>query len=415
MAHKFEDRSDRKRVDPGTVILPVLGAALLVFSIFIYRSSLSPQIVESPQQTQSESAEPIPMQELEVEVLPQQPQPIPEKTRKVRLMAVGDNLIHNTVYWSAEQDDGSYDFSRFYQTFSHVTAQYDICCINQETIFVNDAALYGNYPHFGSPTAVGDALVQAGFNVIECATNHCYDKVDAGIYDTVGFWKNNYPNVTVLGIHDSQEDADTVRVVEKDGIRIAMLNYTYGLNGHTPANTYMIDVLDEEKCAHDIARAEAVSDFVVVFVHWGTEDSSTPDEQQIAWAKFFAAHNVDAVIGAHSHLVQPMDVFLTADGKEMPCFYSLGNFLSHQMSAEKMLGGMARLSFIKDGDDCFVEDYKLFGTVNFLSHNDEGGMWNYEPMLLSDYTEQMAARHRFAETTVEYMNELFKKESALSQ
>lgn len=428
MAGKFENFKTEKRIHISSIVLPILGAMLLCFSILIYRGSLktpsapepvlSGQPIEQPTElsaVEQESAAPRP---LDVELIESpvselsEPEAVPAAS-SVRLMAVGDDLIHNTVYWSAELDDGSYDFTPFYETFSEITAQYDLCCVNQETILVNDPALYDNYPHFGTPTAVGDALVKAGFNVIEGATNHCYDKLDTGVLNTVGFWRDEHPGVVLLGLHDSQEDADTIRVLNRNGIRIALLNYTYGLNGQYPGKTYMIDILNEEKCAADIESARSLADFVIVFVHWGTEDSFLPDEQQKTWARFFADHDVDAVIGAHPHRVQPMEVYVNASGKSMPVYYSLGNFLSHQMSAEAMLGAMASITMVKDETGTYLSNFELLPTVNYLSHNNERGLWNYEPMLLSDYTEEMAANHRFPETTVAYMHELFEKAATL--
>ena len=218
-----------------------------------------------------------------------------------------------------------------YQDIRPIVQQYDLAAINQETIFVNDPAQYSNYPYFGSPTAVGTALAEMGFDIVTQATNHCYDKLDRGILDTVGFWRENYPGMTVLGIHDSQADADTIRVVERSGIRLAMLNYTYGLNYSVPANKYMVDTLDDpDKIAADIEKAKAKSDLVIVFVHWGTEDSTVPSADQRSWAQFFADHGVGLVIGSGPHALQPMQTVTGADGNEVPVYYSLGNFLSHQ-------------------------------------------------------------------------------------
>ena len=179
----------------------------------------------APEITQADSA---PEQ---TQALPAEQEPEPAR---VRLMALGDNLIHNTVYWSAELPGGGYDFTPFYAAIAPVVQSYDLACINQETILVSDPALYANYPSFGSPVQVADALAQTGFSVITGATNHCFDKGETGILDTCRYWREHYPEITTLGIHDSQEDAQTLRVVEKNGIRIAMLNYTYGLNGGAP-------------------------------------------------------------------------------------------------------------------------------------------------------------------------------------
>lgn len=147
-----------------------------------------------------------------------EPEPEPEpKVSRVTLMALGDNLIHNTAYWSAELPDGGYDFTPFYAAIAPVVSQYDIACINQETILVGDPALYANYPNFGSPTQVADALAKTGFSVVTGATNHCFDKGETGILDTCRYWREHYPEITTLGIHDTETDAKTLRVIEKNG------------------------------------------------------------------------------------------------------------------------------------------------------------------------------------------------------
>ena len=334
--------------------------------------------------------------------------PVQTQPRTVSLMAVGDNLIHNTVYWSAEQADGSYDFTPMYQDIRPIVQQYDLAAINQETIFVNDPAQYSNYPYFGSPTAVGTALAEMGFDIVTQATNHCYDKLDRGILDTVGFWRENYPGMTVLGIHDSQADADTIRVVERSGIRLAMLNYTYGLNYSVPANKYMVDTLDDpDKIAADIEKAKAKSDLVIVFVHWGTEDSTVPSADQRSWAQFFADHGVGLVIGSGPHALQPMQTVTGADGNEVPVYYSLGNFLSHQKDPLNMLGGMASVTIEKDDSGTFVRNHFLYPTMTVILPNAMTGWYTYRPMMLMDYNDAISRQHIVSGVSMNEMWDLY--------
>ena len=336
-------------------------------------------------------------------------EPEPE-TARVTLMALGDNLLHNCVYWSAQKNDGTYDFTPFYADIQPTVESYDIACINQETIYVNDPAMYGNYPYFGSPTAVGDALAGAGFDVVTQATNHCLDKGETGILDTIQFWREKHPEITMLGIHDSQEDADTIRVVEKNGIRIAMLNYTYGLNYNAPPYAYMVDLLHgRDAIASTIARAREQADFVVVFAHWGEEGIFEPTDQQKDWAQFFANQGVDLVIGAHPHVLQPLVTLTGSDGHEMPVFYSLGNFLSHQVEPQNMLGGLASVTFEKDADGTRVTDCTLEPTINVMLVSNTTGFYDYRPMLLTDYTDELAARHHIPGCGVEAMWSLYRQ------
>lgn len=349
------------------------------------------------QETESAASETIPEEPTPEETQELETEPEPEPSR-VRLMAVGDNLIHNTVYWSAELPEGGYDFSPFYAAIAPVAQEYDIACINQETILVTDPALYDNYPSFGSPVHVADALVKAGFRVVTGATNHCFDKGETGILDTCRYWREVYPGVTLLGIHDSEEDAQKLRVVEKNGIRVAMLNYTYGLNYGLPAKRYMVDTLsDRDGIAADIAAAKDASDFVIVFVHWGDEGVYKPNADQQSWAQFFADEGVDLVIGAHPHVVQPLETVTGENGNEMPVFYSLGNFLSHQVDAPNMLGGMASVTLEKAPDGTVsITQCEMKPTVNVILYLGSMGHFMYRPMLLEDYTDELAAQHHIA-------------------
>ena len=116
----------------------------------------------------------------------------------------------------------------------------------------------------------------------------------------------------------------------------------------------------------------------------------------------------DLIIGGHPHVVQPARMLMAEDGREVPVFYSLGNFLSHQMSAEQMLGGMASLRLVKDDAGTRVEDAELLPTVTVITHKDTG-WWSYRPMLLSDYTDELAAQHRLPEASPEYLWGLYNK------
>ena len=427
MARGRRERTDKRR---GTVlgwilIIPLL-AALAVGGYAVYRAAAywkdkvnaniqtlsTPAVTPQPEpQPAQETPQPEPMDAAVPDVQPvQEPGPEPEPSR-VTLMALGDNLIHNCVYWSAELPDGGYDFTPFYADIRPTVEDYDIACINQETIYVADPALYGNYPYFGSPTAVGDALSETGFDVVTEATNHCFDKGETGILDTIRFWRDEHPDMTVLGIHDAEADAESVRVVEKNGIRIGMLNYTYGLNYGTPAKSYLVDTLSSrDKIADDIERARAESDFVIVFAHWGEEGIYTPTDSQKSWAQFFADHGVGLVIGAHPHVVQPLETVTGTDGSEMPVFYSLGNFLSHQVDPQNMLGGLASVTLEKSPEGTVrVAECTLEPTINVMIYRGEHGRFDYRPMLLTDYTDELAAQHHIPGCGVEQMWALFRQ------
>ena len=403
----------------GAVLIVLLLAAVIAGGFAVWRAAKRQSDAAAARQQaaqQQPSTEPAPAPEPE----PAAPQPDESLSRAVdpdvsalvepgpedntaTLMALGDNLIHNTIYWSAEQPDGSYDFTPVYEEIAKVAAEYDLACINQETIYVSDPAMYSNYPDFGTPTQVGDALAGAGFDVVTHATNHCYDKLDTGIVDTLGFWRENYPDMAVLGIHDSQEAADTIRVVEKNGLRLALLNYTYGLNYSAPANKYMVDTLIRDAVRADLEQAEAQADFTAVFVHWGEEGQTRPTQSQRDWAQFMADNGADLIIGSHPHVLQPLETVTASSGREVPVFYSLGNFVSHQLTAIEMLGGMASVELTKTGEGVAVTACELVPTINVIIYRGYSGGFDYRPMLLRNYTEELARQHWIEGTGAEQM------------
>ncbi len=366
--------------------LAVGAIAVLVLVIFL---------ITLPFRMLSNKEEPVPSPSITEEQLSPSPTPIPEP-KTLSLMAVGDNLIHNTVYEYARQADGTYDFTDIYSYIAEDLQEADIACIQQETIFVSDPSLYSNYPAFGTPVEMADSLASVGFDVVCHASNHTYDKMMTGLNDTFAAWEN-HPEVTVLGIHESQEDADAISVVEKNGIRLAMLDYTYGLNYGLPETAYSIDMLTEENREHigaQIDAAKQVSDMVIIFMHTGTEDSNEPDEEQIGWAQFFADKGVGLVIGTHPHAIQPTDIITGINGNQMPIFYSLGNFVSSQKATWNMLGGMAKVTITKDHTGTYVSDFHMEPIVTWIQKGGTyGAGYIFHTLHLEDYTAEMAAQH----------------------
>ena len=400
----------------GLILILLLLAAVIFGGIWVVQAAFTPRMSDAkaaaeagstPAKEPTVQAEPV-VQEPDPQKQPAQ-QPVEQTTEsRVTLMALGDDLIHNCVYWSAQTPEGGYDFTSFFDDIRPTVRQYDLACINQETILVKDRELIESYPVFGSPIEVADALADTGFNVVTFASNHCFDKKETGITDTLSYFHETYPEITTLGIHDTEADAEAISIVEKNGIRIAMLNYTYGLNGGAPGKAWMVDrLVTFDAVEADLARAKEASDFVIVFPHWGTEDTFSPDNDQLTWAQAMADAGADLIIGGHPHVVQPARVLMAEDGREVPVFYSLGNFLSHQTSPENMLGGMASVTIVKDADGTHVSEYDLQPTVNVILRNENTGWYTYRPMLLDSYGTELAAQNRFSECTVDAMWALY--------
>lgn len=331
----------------------------------------------------------------------------------VTLIAVGDDLIHDTVFKSCRTADG-YDFSPLYKNISKYAGKADLAVINQETMLVN--ANYSGYPMFGTPMQISKYIEAAGFNVVTHATNHAMDRGSDAIAKAAKHWSKKHKKITMLGIHASRKDADRIRVINKKGMRIALLNYTYGLNGISiPSDkAYMVDMLtddNKENIKADIKAAKKKADFIIVFPHWGTEYQYDPDESQKSWAQFFANQGVDLVIGAHPHVVEPVkEIKDKKSCRTMVCYYLLGNYISSQDTFATMLGGMANVTIIKNEKGTHIKKYNMEPIVTQIGN----GYSSYTTYKLSDYTDELAEQNYISvatgsKATVAKFQSLFKQ------
>ena len=311
------------------------------------------------------------------------------------VIAVGDNLYHSKLYESGENDSGTWNYDQIYTHVLDEIQAADIAMIDQETVFAPSHDAVSTYPSFATPEEVGDAIIKAGFNVVESATNHIDDYGYDYLKTTLDFWSNNYPDVPVLGIHATQEDADTVKVKEVNGIKIAFLDYTYGTNnsGAGEGNEYMIDIFDKDKISTMIQKAKEVSDCIIFVAHWGAEDETMPNEYEKQWAAFLMEQGVDVIIGGHPHVLQPYGRLSDDQGHSTLVFYSLGNFVSTQQELPELLEGMASFTIQKstlNGESTIeILSPEIKPMVMHYNYNTN----EYGPYMLEDYTEDLASQH----------------------
>ena len=310
------------------------------------------------------------------------------------VIAVGDNLYHQSLIDAGASSDGNWNYDKIYTHIQDAIKDADIKMIDQETVFTTDHDSVSSYPSFATPTEVGDAIVKAGFNVVESANNHIDDFGEGFLTDTLNFWKTNYPDVTLLGIHDSQEDADTVKIREVNGIKIAFLDYTYGTNvGGIEGKDYMIDMIRKDKITTMIQKAKQQADCIIFVAHWGTEDETMPNEFEKQWAAFLMQQGVDVIIGGHPHVLQPYGQLSDDQGHSTTVFYSLGNFVSTQQELPELLEGMASFTIQKSTLNGKSAIQILSPEVKpmVMHYNHDSG--EYGPYMLDDYTEELAASH----------------------
>lgn len=331
---------------------------------------------------------------------------------EVTILMVGDILLHTSVAESGLKEDGTYTFSHLFEHVKEDIEAADLALVNQEVIIGGEELGVSGYPCFNAPYALGDALVETGFDVILHATNHALDKGKNGVTNCLNFWNENYPEIGVVGINGSQEAQDEIYICEKNGIRIAVLNYTYGTNGiNLPSDMpYAVNLLEENQVVKDLQNAEELADFTIVCPHWGTEYSLSQTAEQEKWAEIFYENGADLVIGTHPHVIEPIEWY--GENDEMLIYYSLGNFVNWTSgtgtgAANRMVGGMAEITIEKnDAGEVEIMEYGVEPIVCHLENGFEG----VTVYRLKDYTEELAAenqmRNQDAEFSLEYCQNL---------
>lgn len=261
-----------------------------------------------------------------------------DKDYIAKVFMVGDALIHSAVYEDARQSDGTYDFTSMLSSIKPISSKYDLAYYNQETILGGKDLGYSNYPRFNSPQEVGDAFVDAGFNLVSLATNHTMDKGEQGVLNSVSYWKTK-SGVVSSGQWSSDEERNQsiTTIHEVNNIKYAFISYTIWTNGlNTPTGKeYLNNVYSEEKAKADIGAVRDKVDFVIVAMHWGTEYSFKVDAKQEEIANYLSSLGVDLIIGAHPHVIQTVEYI---NNKKTFVVYSLGNFISDQNDIDNFTG-----------------------------------------------------------------------------
>lgn len=279
-----------------------------------------------------------------------------KKETYASMVMVGDALIHGTVYGTAHRyaNYNGYDFKPMLEHIKERVKDYDLAYYNQETILGGTELGLSTYPLFNSPYEVGDAFIDAGFNLVSLATNHTIDKGEKGVLNSRNYW-NQQANVLAAGSYSSFEERDKVVIKEVNGIKYAFLSYTTYTNGLIvpTGKEYLVNVYDEDLIKEEIARYRDQVDLLMVAMHWGTEYMTYPTNEQKEISEYLASLGVDLIIGCHPHVIEPIEYI-----DDTLVIYSLGNFISSQIGVERLTGLMLSLNIKK-------EEYHGKTTISF--------------------------------------------------
>jgi len=278
-------------------------------------------------------------------------------TNSLTLIFAGDIMGHDTqiegAYNSVTQ---SYNYEPVFRYISDYISDADIAIGNLEVTLAGPP--YKGYPQFSSPDALAEEIKKAGFDILVTANNHALDRGEAGfirtldMLDSLGFYRAGT-------YRDSLEQASIhPLIIEKNSIRIALLNYTYGTNGLKIKPPSRINRIDTSIIASEINKAKLANpDFIIVFIHWGNEYQREENLNQKNLADFILNKGVDAIIGSHPHVVQPIR-FMHLQGDTLntyPVVFSLGNFVSNQRAQYKDGGIVSELHLSKIGQKTQVD------------------------------------------------------------
>ncbi|MCR8912365.1 CapA family protein [Barnesiella sp. ET7] len=265
----------------------------------------------------------------------------------VSLLFAGDAMQHQAQITSARTGEG-YDYSGCFELIAPEVSAADYAVVNLEA--PTGGAPYTGYPCFSAPDEFPAALQQAGFDLFLTANNHCLDRQSRGARRTLQ--RLDSLGVDHIGTYESDRSLERFHpfVTNIKGIRIAFLNYTYGTNGFTPTPPLIVNYIDRARIKHDIRRArELQAELIVACLHWGNEYQLLPNATQKELADLLVDEGVQLVIGAHPHVIQPMELRCDKQGNPQALVvYSLGNFISNMKTRDTVGGALVKVTVARD-------------------------------------------------------------------
>ena len=266
---------------------------------------------------------------------------VDKPSNRVSMITAGDALIHSSVYQDAFISGDSYDFKKMIPSIKNLVSGYDLKYYNQETIIGGKNLGVSTYPCFNSPDEIGDAMLDAGFNMVSLANNHTLDRGEKAIlYSTQQYWATK--DVMVAGSYDSFEHRNRINVREVNGI-------------NTPSGKdYLVNRYDPEQVKKDIESVKPYTDVIIVAMHWGEEYTATPVNSQKQIAGYLSSLGVNVIIGTHPHVIEPIEYI-----GDTLVIYSLGNFISAQIGIDRLVGAMVSYDIVKNDDNTIkIENVK---------------------------------------------------------
>lgn len=267
------------------------------------------------------------------------------KTNKLRLLATGDFIAHDSLNLQAKKPDGSYDYLQFMNDFVPFFSTADIRFCNQATVSGGEPYGISGYPVFNAPAQFAKDMGKVGCNLINTASNHSFDKGQAAIDSTLKTW-DGVPNIlAIAGENRSSQEQNTIKYFTIKDVKCAFLAYTTYSNS-APSNGYGVNMYSRGFASSQIARVkQAGAQIIIVSMRWGTEYSPTVNAQQLSESQFLADQGASVILGHGPHVLQTVKKLKGAGGNDSYVWYSLGNFINTQEPPETLFNGLAIMDF----------------------------------------------------------------------
>lgn len=303
-------------------------------------------------------------------------------TSQVTFTFIGDVMGHGSQIKAAYQKKSdTYDYSSYFKYLKPYINEADFTIANLEVTLGTKP--YQGYPQFSSPAALASTLKDVGIDALVTANNHSCDRGKIGIIRTIDILDSLAIPHTGTYRNNDERTSNSPLILEKNGIRIALINYTYGTNGLPAPPPTIVDRINREQIAKDIKKAQkSYVDQIIVFTHWGLEYQSNPSEEQINLYKFCIDNGADIVIGSHPHVVQRIERH-----KDNFIAYSLGNFVSNQRKPKTDGGLLVNLTLSKSGETTWIKDASY--TLTWVYTPFENGRKTFHVLPAAEFENNM--------------------------
>lgn len=277
----------------------------------------------------------------------------------ISIYFAGDIMQHDAQLKAALRADGTYDYTGCFTQVTPEIEAADIAVCNFETTL--GGAPYSGYPQFCSPDELAAAVRDAGFDIFLTANNHCLDRRTRGLVRTLDVLDSL--GIPHLGTYRDQAERDSLYpyIIERNSMRIALLNYTYATNGIPVAAPCIVNYIDTTQIKADVIRARQLhADCIIACMHWGTEYRLEPDKSQKTLEEWLYSIGVDHIIGGHPHVVQPVRTLPHRyhAGSSLTV-WSLGNYISNMSAPHTFQGLAVTTRLIKIGNITKLRGYDI--------------------------------------------------------